>query len=174
MDFYIYNNVQLGTLDTTVLFELYTPKLSSDQQIFYECSECFPIVTNSQGQKVTAKDIVQLILLLRIQKYWTATSSSPVQTRGSKPVLLTKLTGTKNHNFVVGDVIWIDNPIYTYVVVEIVNPKSIIISLAWASPITSPVVVHADATGIFTTGDAYYRSRDIVTTSVNTSTPYGY
>ncbi len=166
---YFYNSVALGQIDTTVLFEVYTPKLKSDTDIYYEVSECYPIGIDSLGFIYHGKGTEG-----QDQKKWVFTDN--------KYELGGFLGFVSNvpHNIIVGDIIRVVQntgasfPAYdrTFLVTGVPNSREVITDQPFlGSTPPNGGTIYVDATGQFTTGDAYYRYRNIVTVNATTVIP---
>ncbi len=160
---YFYNSVALGQIDTTVLFEVYTPKLNSVDDIYYEVSQCYPIGINSLGFRYHSAGTNG-----QDQKKWIFTDNK-FETGG-----FLGFVSNAPHNIVVGDIIRVVQnpgaafPQYdrTFLVTGVPNVREVITDQPFlGSTPANGGTIYVDATGQFTTGDAYYRYRNIVTTS---------
>lgn len=164
---YFYNQQALHTLDLTSLFEVYTPKLKLVDDIFYEMSECLDIIKDSTGRLVHEGGTNG-----QTQKQWTFTDNK------FEPGGVLGFISNKNHNIVVGDIVRVVQNAgatftqynTTYLVTGVPNSKEIIVNGVFlgATPANGGTI-YVDAIGEFTTGDAYYRYRDIVTSSPSAS-----
>lgn len=193
------NNTIMGQLGPGDLVEIYRPNFGNikvDEIIFYEIDECYeignpglPTAYHKQGEKLPNSVFpnykIQNQSVNNSWSYFAAFSSNQTISYGgvsyTNPL---ELQGTKSHNFNIGDVIMIEQssgyePTLSNTAIVIANPNGfqIIVNIPYSAAITpySKVggTVYLPATGIFKTGDTYYKLRNIPYDANNVTTPGG-
>ena len=191
------NDTLMGQLGPGDLVEIYRPNFGNikvDEIIFYEIDECYeignpglPTAYHKQGANVPNSAISNYkIQDQSINKSWSYFAAFPSNqtisygiTTYTNPL---ELQGTTAHNYNIGDVIMIEQSSgyeptlsNSATVIAVPNGFQIIVDIIYNSAITpySKIggTVYLPATGIFKTGDTYYKLRNIPYDATNTLPP---
>lgn len=149
------------------LFEIYTPKLKSDNSIYYEFGECYEVInpgTANRAHEGSASN-------QNLSKTWNFTTHYNTTTNSID--YFAAFSSNVQHSLSVGDVITIvQNPgfLYSYfnataTVTTVSSPFAVITDLRYDNTtppvVLDPGVIYVSATGEFTGGDTYSRIRQI-------------